>query len=58
MQPGDLFATGSPPGVGPIKPGDEVTIDIERCAGTQFDPAVVAAFLRAERGGAIVPRQS
>ena len=30
MQPGDLFATGSPPGVGPIKPGDEVVMEIDR----------------------------
>ncbi|HZU04363.1 MAG TPA: fumarylacetoacetate hydrolase family protein [Chloroflexota bacterium] len=30
LQPGDLFATGSPPGVGPIRPGDEVVMEIDR----------------------------
>ncbi|HEY7067289.1 MAG TPA: HAMP domain-containing protein [Chloroflexota bacterium] len=29
--------------------------EIERCAGTQFDPQVAAAFLRAVRAGAITP---
>ena len=29
LYPGDLFTTGTPDGVGPLKPGDEVTIDIE-----------------------------
>ena len=30
LYPGDLVSTGTPQGVGPIKPGDEVTIEIER----------------------------
>ena len=30
LYPGDLFSTGTPDGVGPLKPGDEVTIEIER----------------------------
>jgi 2-keto-4-pentenoate hydratase/2-oxohepta-3-ene-1,7-dioic acid hydratase in catechol pathway len=30
MQPGDIFLTGSPPGVGPIQPGDEVVVEMER----------------------------
>ncbi|HEV8306671.1 MAG TPA: fumarylacetoacetate hydrolase family protein [Methylomirabilota bacterium] len=30
LYPGDLFSTGTPDGVGPLRPGDEVTIDIER----------------------------
>lgn len=30
MQPGDIFLTGSPPGVGPIKPGDEVVLEMDR----------------------------
>ena len=29
LYPGDLFSTGTPDGVGPLMPGDEVTIDIE-----------------------------
>ena len=30
LYPGDLFSTGTPEGVGPLKPGDEVTIELER----------------------------
>ena len=29
LKPGDLIATGTPPGVGPMKPGDEVEVKIE-----------------------------
>jgi 2-keto-4-pentenoate hydratase/2-oxohepta-3-ene-1,7-dioic acid hydratase in catechol pathway len=30
LQPGDVIASGTPEGVGPVKPGDRVTIEIER----------------------------
>ncbi len=30
LYPGDLFSTGTPDGVGPIKPGDEITIEVEQ----------------------------
>ncbi|MBI2466309.1 MAG: fumarylacetoacetate hydrolase family protein, partial [Candidatus Rokubacteria bacterium] len=30
LHPGDLISTGTPEGVGPLKPGDEITIEIER----------------------------
>jgi 2-keto-4-pentenoate hydratase/2-oxohepta-3-ene-1,7-dioic acid hydratase in catechol pathway len=30
LEPGDVIATGTPAGVGPIKAGDTVTIEIER----------------------------
>lgn len=30
LEPGDVIATGTPAGVGPIQPGDLVTIEIER----------------------------
>ena len=30
LYPGDLFSTGTPEGVGPLTPGDEVTLEIER----------------------------
>jgi 2-keto-4-pentenoate hydratase/2-oxohepta-3-ene-1,7-dioic acid hydratase in catechol pathway len=30
LEPGDVIATGTPAGVGPIRPGDRVTIEIER----------------------------
>jgi HD-GYP domain-containing protein (c-di-GMP phosphodiesterase class II) len=36
-------------------PLDTATAEIERCTGTQFDPRVAAAFLRAVRAGAITP---
>ncbi|MDX2152578.1 MAG: fumarylacetoacetate hydrolase family protein [Bryobacteraceae bacterium] len=29
LEPGDLVATGTPPGVGPMQPGDTVEVDIE-----------------------------
>jgi len=28
LEPGDLIATGTPPGVGPLQPGSRVQIDI------------------------------
>ena len=30
LHPGDVVSTGTPDGVGPLRPGDEVTIEIER----------------------------
>ena len=30
LYPGDLFSTGTPDGVGPLRAGDQVTIDVER----------------------------
>jgi 2-keto-4-pentenoate hydratase/2-oxohepta-3-ene-1,7-dioic acid hydratase in catechol pathway len=30
LHPGDLLSTGTPDGVGPLAPGDEVTIEVER----------------------------
>ena len=29
LLPGDLIATGTPEGVGPLEPGDQVTVSIE-----------------------------
>jgi 2-keto-4-pentenoate hydratase/2-oxohepta-3-ene-1,7-dioic acid hydratase in catechol pathway len=29
LETGDVIATGTPAGVGPISPGDEVTIEVE-----------------------------
>ena len=29
LLPGDVIATGTPPGVGPMKPGDEVAVEVE-----------------------------
>jgi 2-keto-4-pentenoate hydratase/2-oxohepta-3-ene-1,7-dioic acid hydratase in catechol pathway len=30
LQPGDVIATGTPAGVGPLKDGDEILVEIER----------------------------
>jgi len=30
LYPGDLFTTGTPDGVGPLRPGDEVTMEVDR----------------------------
>jgi 2-keto-4-pentenoate hydratase/2-oxohepta-3-ene-1,7-dioic acid hydratase in catechol pathway len=30
LSPGDLLSTGTPEGVGPLEPGDEVTLEVER----------------------------
>lgn len=30
LHPGDVFSTGTPDGVGPLEPGDEVSIEVER----------------------------
>ena len=29
LEPGDVIATGTPSGIGPMRPGDEVQIEIE-----------------------------
>jgi len=29
LLPGDVIATGTPPGVGPLKPGDEIAVEVE-----------------------------
>ncbi len=39
LEPGDLILTGTPAGVSPLKPGDEVTVEIER-VGTLTNPVV------------------
>ena len=39
MLPGDVIATGTPPGVGPLSPGDEVEVEIESL-GTLKCPVV------------------
>jgi len=39
LEPGDVLATGTPGGVGPIHPGDTIRIDIERIGGFQVSVA-------------------
>jgi 5-oxopent-3-ene-1,2,5-tricarboxylate decarboxylase/2-hydroxyhepta-2,4-diene-1,7-dioate isomerase len=29
LEPGDLIATGTPPGVGPLRPGSQVRVEID-----------------------------
>lgn len=37
LLPGDLIATGTPSGVGPLAPGNRVRIEIERVGSLEFD---------------------
>lgn len=39
LEPGDLLLTGTPAGVGPLQPGDTVTVDIENL-GTLSNPVI------------------
>jgi 2-keto-4-pentenoate hydratase/2-oxohepta-3-ene-1,7-dioic acid hydratase in catechol pathway len=41
LLPGDIISTGTPSGVGPIKPGDSVTIHVEG-VGALTNPVVAA----------------
>jgi 2-keto-4-pentenoate hydratase/2-oxohepta-3-ene-1,7-dioic acid hydratase in catechol pathway len=36
LEPGDLFFTGTPSGVGPIRPGDRIDVEIERVGRAQW----------------------
>ena len=40
----------------PASTREEALAELERCAGSQFDPALVAAFVRLVRGGALERR--
>jgi fumarylpyruvate hydrolase len=37
LEPGDLIFTGTPEGVGPIRPGDRVEASIEAVGGLAFN---------------------
>jgi 2-keto-4-pentenoate hydratase/2-oxohepta-3-ene-1,7-dioic acid hydratase in catechol pathway len=37
LEPGDLIATGTPHGVGPLKPGDHVVVRIDELGALEFD---------------------
>ena len=37
LYPGDIIATGTPAGVGPIRPGDMVKIEFERIGSMTLD---------------------
>ena len=50
LEPGDLIASGTPAGVGPIRAGDKVTIEIER-VGRMTIPVVQG------RGGSNIAMQ-
>jgi 2-keto-4-pentenoate hydratase/2-oxohepta-3-ene-1,7-dioic acid hydratase in catechol pathway len=39
LEPGDLIATGTPPGVGPLEPGDTVEVEIPGL-GTLSNPVI------------------
>jgi 2-keto-4-pentenoate hydratase/2-oxohepta-3-ene-1,7-dioic acid hydratase in catechol pathway len=42
LLPGDIISTGTPSGIGPIRPGDQVTIHVEG-VGALTNPVVVRA---------------
>ena len=44
LEPGDLIATGTPPGVGPVSPGDRVRVEIPSLG-------VLETRLKAPNGG-------
>jgi 2-keto-4-pentenoate hydratase/2-oxohepta-3-ene-1,7-dioic acid hydratase in catechol pathway len=39
IEPGDIIATGTPPGIGPLKPGDTVEVTIDKI-GTLSNPVI------------------
>jgi 2-keto-4-pentenoate hydratase/2-oxohepta-3-ene-1,7-dioic acid hydratase in catechol pathway len=39
LHPGDVLATGTPSGVGPIRPGDHVTMELEQIGRLEIDVA-------------------
>jgi 2-keto-4-pentenoate hydratase/2-oxohepta-3-ene-1,7-dioic acid hydratase in catechol pathway len=41
LEPGDLIATGTPPGVGPLQPGDTVEVEVTGL-GVLSNPVVAA----------------
>ena len=41
LEPGDLIATGTPPGVAPVQPGSRITVRIEG-VGVLENPVVAA----------------
>ena len=43
LHPGDLISTGTPEGVGPLRPGDEIRIEIEDVGGMTVHVAGPAA---------------
>jgi 2-keto-4-pentenoate hydratase/2-oxohepta-3-ene-1,7-dioic acid hydratase in catechol pathway len=43
LYPGDIIASGTPAGVGPIKPGDKVKIEFERIGSMTLDVIQVSA---------------
>lgn len=47
LQPGDVIASGTPEGVGPVAPGDTITIELER---------VGAMTLRVREAASVAPR--
>jgi 2-keto-4-pentenoate hydratase/2-oxohepta-3-ene-1,7-dioic acid hydratase in catechol pathway len=42
LLPGDVVLTGTPAGVGPIRPGDRVVVEIERI-GALLNPVVAGS---------------
>ncbi len=49
LLPGDIISTGTPSGVGPIRPGDQVTVHVEG-VGALSNPVVARGRTSAQRG--------
>lgn len=53
LHPGDVIATGTPAGVGPLADGDRVVVDIERVGRLAVGVSAVHAVPYAERPGVV-----
>lgn len=51
LEPGDVIATGTPSGVGPIADGDVVVVEIDRVGSLRVSVSDVAAIPHADRPG-------
>ena len=52
LHPGDVIATGTPAGVGPIRAGDTVAVEIERLGRLEVTVTDAGAIRYADRPGA------
>ena len=51
LEPGDVIATGTPAGVGPIVDGDDIVVEIERIGALRVGVSAAGAIAYAERPG-------
>ena len=58
LQEGDLLLTGTPSGVGPVEPGDEVTAAVSLLNSTEALSSVSFTAVQREEGYQFVPESS